>query len=405
MARHHPNRLLAVLLSEADWNPAELARTINHLGRAQGLTLRYDRTSVAHWLTGSRPRSPVPDLVASALTRRLGRLVTAEETGLARPSPSVEGTDGSPHAEPPETNDVVEWLTALSRADADPARRTPLTGSVYRLTAIASTAWNPETPTAARPHDGGTPVTSDDVQRLQDMSKLFADLLERYGGAHARSMLAAYLTDDVSRLLIAPARPEPRRGLFTGAAQLTHIMARMTMDTGQPALAQRYFTAALSLAREADDRRLYAITLRAMSLQALRLGFSTRARQLADTAIQTAGQSTDPSTLAFLLSQRAVTHAHAQDRRQAVIDLSAAETQHSRATSPPGPFSAYTRPGLDYQRGLALLALGDNAQAAQALTSSAASRAEGRRRSTALTHVRLASTLLPLGRLEEACVH
>lgn len=68
MARRDANGLLAALIAEADWTAGELARAVNGLGMAQGLCLRYDRTSVAHWLTGSRPRprslilSPPPSL-------------------------------------------------------------------------------------------------------------------------------------------------------------------------------------------------------------------------------------------------------------------------------------------------------------------------------------------------------
>ncbi|MFE5854638.1 hypothetical protein ACFQ61_15680 [Streptomyces sp. NPDC056500] len=402
MARHQPNHRLATLLAEADWNPAELARAVNSLGRAQGLALRYDRTSVAHWLTGSRPRPPIPDLVASAFSRRSDRLVTTEETGLARPG---QQTDNSLPEGPEGTDDVVNGLTILSRADADPARRAPLIRPAYNLAPPSTPNWTPEGPAVAAPRRSGNRVTPQEVETLQEMCRVFANLMERHGGAHARSALATYLTDDTSRLLLAPATPSLRRQLSTGASQLTHLLARMTMDAGYPSLAQRYFTAALHLARQAEDRRVYAITLRAMSLQALRLGFHKKAGQLADAAVDTAGPSADPATLSFLLSQRAVTHAYSQQRRKAVADLKAAEAHHDRATSPPGPFSSYPRAGLEYQRGQMLLALGDATRAAEALAASAAARPDDRHRSNALTHARLAATLLPLGRLEESCLH
>ncbi|MFD0306435.1 hypothetical protein [Streptomyces sp. NPDC127119] len=401
MARHHPNRELALLLDEAEWNPAELARAINELGRAQGLSLRYDRTSVAHWLTGSRPRPPVPDLVAAALGRRTERLVTAAETGLALPGQADDDLPLPPDA---ETRDAVGRMTLLARTDADPTHRARLTGAVYSLHATDSLTWGAERPAPAKPRASVSRVSPEDLQALRDMCQVFADIAERHGGAHARSALASYLTDDVGRLLTLPAELSLRRRLFTDAAQLTHIMARMTMDAGYPSLAQSYFTISLDLASEADDRRVYAITLRAMSLQALRLGFPEKASQLAGAALD-AGPTDEPSTRAFLLSQRAVTHAHARDRRRAVADLTAAENQHERATQRAGPFGSYPRAGLDYQRGQALLALGDFERAAQSLASSAAARDSDQRRSGALTHARLAATLLSLGRLEESCVH
>ncbi|MFB6951294.1 hypothetical protein ACFCXP_16850 [Streptomyces niveus] len=407
MVRRQPNRALALLLTEAEWNAAELARAVNALGKAQGMALRYDRTSVAHWLTGSRPRPPVPDLVASAFSRRTERLVTAQETGLADPG---HPADELPLPSPDSTDDAAARLTVLARADTDPAHRPQLTVTAYSLSAIDALAWNPARPTPGRPTPGRPwatkgLVSAKEIQALRETCQVFTDLMERHGGAHARSALASYLADDTSRLLAAPAEPALRRELFTVAAQLTHILARMTIDAGHPGLAQGYFTTALDLASEADDRRMYAITLRAMSLQALRLGFHEKAAQLADTALDAAGPSSDPATLAFLLSQRAVTHAHARQRRRALDDLSAAEIQHSRATQRTDPFDAYPRAGLEYQRGQTFLALGNPEQAARSFTSSAAARGDDRRRSGALTHARLAATLLPLGRLEESCVH
>ncbi|MFE0425959.1 hypothetical protein [Streptomyces sp. NPDC058953] len=404
MARSQPNRSLAALLREADWNAAELARAVNEGGRLEGLVLRYDRTSIAHWLTGSRPRPPVPDLVAAAFSRRLGRLVAAGDTGLARPRRTLGEPAPTVGTEP---DDAVHRLTVLIRADVDPVRRVPLVDSVYTLPADAGVPPVREPRRAGRARSRGTRtrVTAEDIGMLREMSRLFADLMDRHGGAHARSALIAYLGDDISRLLVASAGSASRRELLTATAQLTHQLARMTMDAGHPGLAQRYFTVALGLAREADDCRLYAITLRAMSLQALHLGLHQQAWQLADTAVRTAGPSTDPATLAFLLSQRAVTCAYTRQRRQAVRDLVTAEARHERATSPPGPFTSYPRPGLDFQRGLALHALGDSVLAVHALAASVAARPADRHRAGALTHARLAATLLPLGRLEESCHH
>ncbi|MFE3740120.1 hypothetical protein [Streptomyces sp. NPDC059134] len=402
MVRRQPNRELAQLLTEAEWSAADLARSVNALGKAQGMTLRYDRTSIAHWLTGSRPRPPVPDLVASAFSRRVERLVTAGETGLTSPGHTTDEVSLPSTA---ATEDAADRLTILARTDTDPARRSQLTVSAYSLSAIDSPAWNPGRPAPRRPRSASGRVSAEEVQALREMCQVFTDLMERHGGAHARSALASYLADDTGRLLAAPAEPSLRRELFVSAAQLTHVLARMTMDAGYPGLAQGYFTTALDLASEAGDRRTYAITLRAMSLQALHLGFHEKASQLADTAVDAAGPSADPATLSFLLSQRAVTHAHTRQRRSAVGDLAAAESQHGRATRQAGPFDSYPRAGLDYQRGQALLALGEPEQAARSLASSAAARGDDRRRAGALTHARLAATLLPLHRLEESCVH
>ncbi|MER5772408.1 hypothetical protein [Streptomyces sp. NPDC001985] len=401
MARRQPNLLLAELLHEADWGPAQLARSVNAVGAAQGMRLAYDRTSVAHWLTGSRPNPPIPDLVASALSARSGRLVTAVDTGLVRhrqPAGDALPRQGE--------GDAVERLTALCRADSEPLKRARLARTAYSVGAAgASPVWRPKRHVSVRAGDTGRRVTPADVHRLHGMTKVFSDLMAVHGGAHARTALTAYLADDTSRLLAGPAAPALRPGLFTGAGQLTHLLARMSMDAGAPGLAQRYFTSALDLAREADDRRLYAITLRAMSVQALDLGFGGQARRLAETAVDTTGPVTDPYTASFLLGQRAAVHACARDRHRAVADLSTAEARYDRASSQAGPFAGYPRPGFDYQRGQVLLALGETDRAAQALAAAVEGRAADRHRPLALVRARLAETLLPLGRLEESCLH
>ncbi|GAB3949668.1 helix-turn-helix domain-containing protein [Streptomyces sparsus] len=103
MARRERNHRLAALLAEAGWSAADLARTVNALVVAQSVALRYDRTAVAHWLTGSRPRPPVPDLVALAFSRRCNRLVTTADTGLTQTSQGLPTRPNPPKAVMPYT--------------------------------------------------------------------------------------------------------------------------------------------------------------------------------------------------------------------------------------------------------------------------------------------------------------
>ncbi|MGP3986665.1 hypothetical protein [Streptomyces sp. 3N207] len=77
-----PNRALRALLEETEWTQAAFARALARLGAEVGIHLRYDRTSVAHWLRGSRPDPRVQHLMAEALSRRLGRRVTVADLGM-----------------------------------------------------------------------------------------------------------------------------------------------------------------------------------------------------------------------------------------------------------------------------------------------------------------------------------
>ncbi|MYR57173.1 hypothetical protein GTY54_13335, partial [Streptomyces sp. SID625] len=133
-SRHGHNAALRGLLSEAGMSAAELARSVNRLAAGEGLALHYDRTTVAHWLSGSRPRDPVPQLVAEVLTRGIGRLVSVAETGLAG-ARSQAASDGSDE----DRADPLPRLVALARTDADPVRRVLLARLVFRQHGVPDT--------------------------------------------------------------------------------------------------------------------------------------------------------------------------------------------------------------------------------------------------------------------------
>ncbi|MFF9011436.1 hypothetical protein ACF09C_00460 [Streptomyces sp. NPDC014870] len=402
MARREANGLLAALLGEADWTGGELARAVNALGTAQGLRLRYDRTSVAHWLTGSRPRPPVPDLVAAAFSRRVGRLVLPAETGLA-----ADTRLGAPVLDPGAgAASAALGLIALCRAEALPEQRAVLTRSGYTPTAPPLPGGHtPLTPPPSAASGAVHRVLPEDVRLLREMARVYAVLSRGHGGAHARSALAAYIGDDAGRVLGAtgPDRlPEEAR---VAVAQLVHLLAVMTADAGHDGLAQRYFSSALSLAREVGDRRQYAITLRAMSSQALRLLHRRHADVLAHAALTVHGDEADPTVRSYLLAQRALTSAHRGERREALADLADAARLHERAVHEGAPFTAYPRSGLHYQRAEVFQALGDESEGRAALRSALAHRPPGDHRPVALTHARLAESLLRIGHLDVACGH
>ena len=400
MERSKGNARLAALLAEARLSAGELARTVNALAAAQQVTLTYDRTSVAHWLKGSKPRHPVPHLVALALSRRIGRPVTVEETGLAPLSSGpVHPRSGAPQS--PE--DLTRELASLCRADTDPSLRVALVKEIYVPLADLP-VWRPRSPSAEPLPSSASRAAGVDAARLSYLTNFFADLSDRYGGDHARSALAAYTADDVCRLLAFPGSSGSRGCQFSGAAQLVHVLARMTADAGHAHLAQHYYLSALALAEAAGDRKVYAVTLRAMSVQAVRLGFLVQGWEMADLAVRVADSSCGPAAQAFVFSQRAVVHARLHRRKEAFADLARAEAEHNHATtSPVSPFTSYPRSGFDFQRAEVFNAVGSVEDAIRALTSAVQRRSDSQRRPKALTQARLAALLLRAGRLEAAC--
>ncbi|MFD9678192.1 hypothetical protein ACFWAO_40620, partial [Streptomyces sp. NPDC059981] len=103
MTEREPNGRLRTLLTDARWSGQDFARAVNGVAAETGLTLCYDRTSVSHWLSGTRPPAHVVALAAEALTRRTGRRISPADTGLARPAAARArtrpggGPGGAPH--------------------------------------------------------------------------------------------------------------------------------------------------------------------------------------------------------------------------------------------------------------------------------------------------------------------
>ncbi|MEE1738706.1 hypothetical protein [Streptomyces sp. BE147] len=400
MPHRAPNGKLAVLLEATSWSAADLARAVNALGEAQGLRLRYDRTAVAHWLKGSRPRGPVPDLVAQALSHRAGRLISAEDTGLTPPG-RLAGAGLPPPGTGQEGGGGLPGLIALCGQDADPGRRAALIGTTYSLVPHTPPVWRPDPP---RPGPGREPYESADEQFLSTMVELFAGLLRAHGGAYIRSALAAHLADNAARLASVPAVDGVPPQVLDHCARLAHLLASMTADTGHHGLAHRYYALALDLARETGNRTSYAITLRVMSVQALGLGHVHQAHSLADSAVECAGRN-DPAVLAFVLAQRGHTHAARRDGKGAMADLVGSADAHRRADSRGGAFAVYPEAGIAYRRARTLQVLRRPGEAVLAFQASVLHRDPGQHRPYALTQARLAEVLVADGQLEEACAH
>ncbi|MER7762726.1 sporulation protein [Streptomyces sp. NPDC097619] len=109
-----PNEKLGTVLALAGISNAGLARRVNDLGAQRGLTLRYDKTSVARWVSkGMVPQGAAPHLIAAAIGAKLGRPVPLHEIGLADADPAPEVGLGFPRDVP----SAVRAATDLYRLD------------------------------------------------------------------------------------------------------------------------------------------------------------------------------------------------------------------------------------------------------------------------------------------------
>lgn len=384
-----PNEKLGTVLALAGISNAGLARRVNDLGAQRGLTLRYDKTSVARWVAkGMVPQGAAPHLIAAAIGAKLGRPVPLHEIGLADADPAPEVGLAFPR----DVGEAVRSATELYRLDlagrrggggiwqslagsfavsayATPASRwliTPADPSVARDSAAARVAilgaqgaqgahaaqnlrsalgpsGAPGMPGALIGHgaQGAVPlqpgpesaadasplrVGHSDVAKLREAAQDARRWDSKYGGGDWRSsMVPECLRVDAAPLLLGSYSDEVGRALFGASAELTRLAGWMAFDTGQQEAAQRYYIQALRLARAAADVPLGGYVLVSMSLQATYRGFADEGVDLAQAAVERNRGLATARTMSFFRLVEARAHAKAGDAAAAGAALKAAE--------------------------------------------------------------------------------
>ncbi|WP_035845393.1 hypothetical protein [Kitasatospora azatica] len=368
-----PNERLGTLLTQAQISNAGLARRVNDLGAQRGLTLRYDKTSVARWVSkGMVPQGPVPHLIATAIGGKLGRPVPLEEIGLGDTDPTPElGL-----AFPREVAEAVRSATDLWRVDLD-LRRGPGGGrwsdslaGTFSVAAYATpvSRWliSPADGSVARgesegsaaaalpgPRSGGFRVGQSDAAKLREAAQEARRWDSKYGGGDWRSsMVPECLRVEAAPLLLASYSDAVGRALFGATAELTRLAGWMAFDTGQHEAAQRYYIQALRLARAAADVPLGGYVLASMSLQACYRGFAEEAVDLAQAALERNRGLATTRTMSFFHLVEARAQARAGNAAACSAALAAAESalERSRAGDPDPAwidFYAYDRLAAD----------------------------------------------------------
>lgn len=399
------NENLRALLAEARWTQGAFARAVNAVAAEAGLDVDYDRTAVAHWLSGTQPNPPVPEIVAEALTRRLERPVSAGLAGFG-------GPQAGPVAEPLPRRESgpADRLGDLCRVESDPVRRLPAGTQPYRAAALEDVCRTARTAAPVRDAPGGAARSALGVMRTA--VRFHAASFTAHGGGTTRAALAAYLADDVVPRLRAATKEAPQRGLLVEASRLSFLLARMYEDASSHGLAQRHYLVALELAEESGDPLARAVVLRGLSAQGLALGHRRVALQAAEAAAEDAAPGGGPAA-AFVLAQLAVAQAACGLHRRALGSLGRAERagavegpagsadrDEGRA---PGPFDAYSRAALEYQSAETLRMAGDASGARAAMSRSLALRSADDHRGLALSHAQRAEMLVATGHVEAAC--
>ncbi|WP_416973561.1 MFS transporter [Streptomyces sp. 4F14] len=339
-----PNEKLGAVLALAGISNAGLARRVNDLGAQRGLTLRYDKTSVARWVSkGMVPQGAAPHLIAAAIGQKLGRPVPLHEIGLADADPAPEVGLAFPR----DVGQAVRSATELYRLDL--AGRRAGTGGIWQslagsfaVSAYATPAsrWliTPADSSVAREaplaESAGAPVKvgHSDVRKLREAAEDARRWDSKYGGGDWRSsMVPECLRVEAAPLLLGAYSDEVGRALFGATAELTRLAGWMAFDTGQQEAAQRYYIQALRLARAAADVPLGGYVLASMSLQATYRGFGDEGVDLAQAALERNRGLATARTMSFFRLVEARAHARAGDAHAAGAALRAAEGWLERA--------------------------------------------------------------------------
>ncbi|MEU9107125.1 tetratricopeptide repeat protein [Streptomyces xanthophaeus] len=392
MAAGTPNRALAALFEETDWSRGQFIRAVGRVGEEVGIPFRYDESAVAKWFAGSVPRKPVRPLILEALSRRLGRPVSAYAAGFTQ-SPDL--SDQAP--------DTVAGLVDLGSADMDPSRRSILGVGLFSAAAVIP-GWPDVRDRLERVQaDPHTRVGHSEVQAIISMTEHISDLDDKFGGRMARPLAAAFLVNTIVPALKATAADDVKNALRSAAADHCYLTGYMAMDERQDGLAQQYYTKALELAGSAGDHLTYCTTLRGMSVQAVDLGHGSLAVRLADAAASASPQA-GPRMLAFLTGQQAHAAAQTGDRAGALLRMREAESAMDKAESRAKAFGSYDPSSLSYHIGQVRYELGDIAGSIESLTEADRLREPVYRRTRVRYNAMLAERKLRIGRLEEACV-
>lgn len=384
--RRGPNDKLGSVLALAGISNAGLARRVNDLGAQRGLTLRYDKTSVARWVTkGMVPQGAAPHLIAAAISSKLGRPVPLHEIGLADTDPAPEIGLSFPR----DVASAVESATELYRLDIAPGKGiwqtlagsfaisayatptarwliTPADASVARSIARETAAADDigeadtggdtegDTEGGAGGSGGGIlRVGHSDVSKLREAAEEARRWDSKYGGGDWRSsMVPECLRTDAAPLLRGSYRDDVGRSLFRATAELTRLAGWMAFDTGQQEAAQRYYIQALRLARAAADVPLGGYVLASMSLQATYRGFADEGVDLAQAALERNRSLATARTMSFFHLVEARALAKANDAAGCAGALTAAEGWLERSREGDGDpgwldFYAYDRLAAD----------------------------------------------------------
>ncbi|MGQ0716151.1 MAG: hypothetical protein ACT4NP_02340 [Pseudonocardiales bacterium] len=408
IAKGRCNIVLERLLARAGWTPENLGDRLNELATSLDLRARVHRRTPRRWVyaearrtTPRVPRDPLPSLVCHLLHERLGEPVTLDSLGWTSTGPLVYVPADDGLHQPWNPSGAVAALTAV--VDADPMERrqfVALTG--LTLTAVAHQwLFDPARVAASVLGKRVDHALVDDLERVAEARRRMDDAI---GGGTLLPAVREDLRLVVAMLNNAAYTEEVGKRLHAVAAELGRLAGWLAFDSEQPALAQRYFLAAVRAGHVSGDRAIGANVLGFMSIQAARSPKPADAVTLAESALKAERELT-PAVAASLHGRLALGAAHAGDEttwrraQDRAFDLLA----RSVPTEEPSWIYWFTEADANGIAGQSLLTLGHPGEAEPYLRRTLSLIDPGFARDRAGWLCHLAITRLATGAVEQAC--
>ena len=402
MPKKNPNHQLRKLMEQASLGNSALASEVNRLGSRLGIELRYDRSSVSHWLAGSMPRTPVIPLIVNALSAKLGKSLTPVDAGFTRPDEADQEVGHDLCGDP------LTGLERLAEACLDHRSRAQVHRTAYRTADFSWDGLAEQGNVLLVPPVTGKRLkafTTAQIQAAEETTALLGNMDDLFGGGHACRATTAYLAGDILEMLSRTGQGGNRPRLVHCAARLAQRLGIKHVDRHEHGLAQSYYLVALRISTAARSYGFALQILGDLANQATMLGHPQYALKVVANAKKLAGESiTQPPGMALLLqAQEAVAYAELGRAGKALGLLDEISfLRRSRTGERSDPVSAYGAAVLDFRTSQAYVKVHDLPLATESLLRCLRDLPSGQRRARILTTAMLAECQLNGGRNEAA---
>jgi hypothetical protein len=327
-----------VRLSGASYG--RIAKAVNELAADHGRRdIQTDSSRVARWINkGERPRQPVPEYLAQAMTKLCGLPygLTPADLGFSGGRPRRAGEGWSARA-------VVAAILDTTRSDAVTDDRTPPRARLLRgaelVTAVQPWLHLPDDEPLPEPAEPGRRLSLSDVERIQATTSAFRRLDNEHGGALSRLAVVGQLQEVTHLARTCTFTEDTGRALFAAIAELASVAGWMSHDAGVHADAQGYFLLGVQAAKQAGRHGagIGGHLLNCLARQANHLGHAEDALELVQAA-QYGTRKLPPGRLrALLCSLEARCHAVLGDVTGMERATAAAETTLAADHGEPTP--------------------------------------------------------------------